>query len=228
LLLVSALAVDFWMRRYYQAEVPSWSSVDLFGTKYRDLTTAVGRYNSSINLSSLVMFLTISKCFKYFQLNPSVSLSWRVLQKAALSFVSYSFIFLVFMAGFTVTGYALFGPKSSDFLSMQRTGVQLFRMIVGGFEYEKMADSNPYLAPVYFTAVAIVGYFILRNLFVAIINDEFRRAATDVRENGFHWLVEDKTNDRTVSRAIRGVSARAKGASKMSRTFPGNRIGHNA
>ena len=64
LLLVSALAVDFWMRRYYQAEVPSWSSVDLFGTKYRDLTTAVGRYNSSINLSSLVMFLTISKCFK--------------------------------------------------------------------------------------------------------------------------------------------------------------------
>ena len=132
------------------------------------------------------------------------------------------------MAGFTVTGYALFGPKSSEFLSMQRTGVQLFRMIVGGFEYEKMADSNPYLAPVYFAAVAIVGYFILRNLFVAIINDEFRRAATDVRENGFHWLVEDKTNDRTVSRTIRGVSARAKGASKMSRTFPGNRIGHNA
>jgi hypothetical protein len=64
LLLISALTVDFWMRRHYQAEVLSWSSEDLFGNQYQDLTTAVGRYNSSINLSSLVMFLTISKCFK--------------------------------------------------------------------------------------------------------------------------------------------------------------------
>ena len=140
---------------------------------------------------------------RYFQLNPSVSLTWRVLQRAALTFLSYSFIFLVFMAGFTVTGYALFGPKSPEFLSMQRTGVQLFRMVVGGFEYEKMAEANPYLAPIYFLAVAIIGYFILRNLFVAIINDEFSHAASDVRENGFHWLIEDKTNSRAVSRVLR-------------------------
>ena len=166
----------------------------------------------------------MDKQIRYFQLNPSVSLSLRVMQKSALSFISYSFLFLVFMMGFTVTGYALFGPKSSEFLSMQRTGVQLFRMFVGGFEYEKMADSNPYLAPVYFIAVAILGYFILRNLFLAIINDEFSRAARDVRENGFHWLVEDKSNDRAVTRVLRG-SRFKKGPSKMSITFPGNRVG---
>ena len=130
------------------------------------------------------------------------------------------------MSGFTVTGYALFGPKLSDFLSMQRTSVQLFRMIVGGFEYQKLADANPFLAPVYFLGVAILGYFILRNLFIAIINAEFKRAANDVRENGFHWLVEDRSADRSVTRVIRGVSSRSKGDGKRSKTFPGNRIGY--
>ena len=130
------------------------------------------------------------------------------------------------MSGFTVTGYALFGPKLSDFLSMQRTSVQLFRMVVGGFEYEKLADSNPFLAPIYFLAVAILGYFILRNLFIAIINAEFTKAANDVRENGFHWLVKDKSAERSISRVLRGVSSGGREGEKMSRTFPGNRIGY--
>ena len=63
-LLVTALAFDFWMRRRYQSEMISLSVQDLFGSKYVDLRTAANRYNTSINLSSLVMFLTIFKCFK--------------------------------------------------------------------------------------------------------------------------------------------------------------------
>jgi hypothetical protein len=107
--------------------------------------------------------------FRYFQLNPSVSLAWRVLSRSAQTFVSFILIFLIFMMSLTLTGYVIFGPKSSDFNSMQKTGVQLFRMVIGGFEYEKLAASNPWIAPVYFVFVAIVGYFILRNLFIAIM-----------------------------------------------------------
>ena len=63
-LLICALALDFWMRRDYHAIIPALSSSDLFGGKYTDLSIAISRYNGSINLSSLVMFLSMSKCFK--------------------------------------------------------------------------------------------------------------------------------------------------------------------
>jgi hypothetical protein len=73
------------------------------------------------------------------------------------------------MMALTLTGYAIFGPHSSDFYTMRKTGVQLFRMVIGGFEYEKLAKSNPWIAPLYFVSVALIGYFILRNLFIAIM-----------------------------------------------------------
>ena len=160
---------------------------------------------------------------RYFQLNPSVSLTWRVLSQSAQTFASFTFIFLIFMMSFTLTGYVIFGPHSSDFYSMQRTGVQLFRMVVGGFEYEKLAKSNPYIAPLYFVSVAIIGFFVLRNLFVAIINDEFGRVAKDVRENGFHWLSKVNPEDRPVHQVTKGGNKNDR-KKKILNHFPGNKI----
>ena len=161
--------VDLILRWNYVTWIGKHSKEELFGLKYVDLTVPVAQYQTSINLSSLVMFLSVTKCFKYFQLNPSVSLAWRVLSRSAQTFVSFIFIFLIFMMALTLTGYVIFGPHSDDFYSMQRTGVQLFRMVIGGFEYEKLARSNPWIAPIYFISVALIGYFILRNLFIAIM-----------------------------------------------------------
>ena len=127
------------------------------------------------------------------------------------------------MMAFTITGYAIFGPHSSDFKSMQRTGVQLFRMVVGGFEYEKLAQSNPWIAPIYFVSVAIIGFFVLRNLFIAIINDEFGKVATDVRENGFHWLAKINPEDRPVHQVTSSNSSRTSRKKNLNH-YPNNKI----
>ena len=64
----------------------------------------------------------------------------------------------------------------------------LLQMIVGNFDFEKLSRANEWMAPIYFVCTAVIGYFVLRNLFVAIIADEFNRVAVDVRNNGFYWL----------------------------------------
>ena len=159
---------------------------------------------------------------KYFQLNPAVSLAWRVLARSAQTFISFMFIFIIFMMSFTLTGYVIFGPHSSDFYSMQKTGVQLFRMVIGGFEYQKLAQSNPWIAPIYFVSVAIIGFFVLRNLFIAIINDEFGKVARDVRENGFHWLSQVNPEDRPVHQITSKGNKNVR--KKNLNHFPGNKI----
>ena len=62
--LLIALIVDVLLRWNYQTVIAQYSETQLFGTKYTDLAVPLLQYQTSINLSSLVMFLSVSKCFK--------------------------------------------------------------------------------------------------------------------------------------------------------------------
>jgi len=63
-ILLISLVVDLSLRWAYQGVVATYSPTQLFGNKYIDLTWPVLQYQTSINLSSLVMFLSVTKCFK--------------------------------------------------------------------------------------------------------------------------------------------------------------------
>ena len=63
-ILLISLVVDLSLRWAYQGVVATYSPTQLFGDKYIDLTWPVLQYQTSINLSSLVMFLSVTKCFK--------------------------------------------------------------------------------------------------------------------------------------------------------------------
>ena len=229
LLLVVILVVDYVLRRECQRRVPSLDSSAIFGDHYYPLGTFAAQYQTSLNLSVLIMFLSVFKCFKYFALNPSISLVGRVLSNAAQSFITYSFMFTLVLTGFTITGYVIFGPADQDFVTMGGAYNQLILMVVGNFDYSKMDRANAWMAPVYFISAAIMGYFILRNLFVAIINDEFRVVATDVRLNGFHWLESYDASSRDTSKAARKIanmldSETSRDAGRKRGPLPRNRL----
>jgi hypothetical protein len=59
-----ALSIDLVLRYQYQQVVGQYNKEQLFGNKYVDLTVPLAQYQASINLSSFVMFLSVSKCFK--------------------------------------------------------------------------------------------------------------------------------------------------------------------
>jgi hypothetical protein len=63
ILLISLIA-DLILRWNYQNVIIKYTSSQLFGNEYIDLTWPVISYQTSVNLSSVVMFLSVTKCFK--------------------------------------------------------------------------------------------------------------------------------------------------------------------
>ena len=84
--------------------------------------------------------------------------------------------------------YVMFGISDENFLAYDVAYYQVLSMLSGSFNYETMAVSNPFLAPLYYVSVCTFGYLLLKNVFIAIVNDEYYRIAADVRLNGFYWI----------------------------------------
>ena len=66
-----------------------------------------------------------------------------------------------------------------------------------------------------------VFLFLFLNFFL-LSNDEFRNVATDVRENGFHWLHKVNPEDRPVHQVTKGNNG--KNNNKRTNHFPKNRM----
>merc|ERR1712138_290897 len=75
-----------------------------------------------------------------------------------------------------------------SFMTVMATYNTMLRMTVGHFDYIKLQDANGVMAPMYFVGVAIAGYFVLRNMFIAILGTEFSKVGAEVREYGYHWV----------------------------------------
>ena len=158
------------------------------GQNFTDFSEEIIQYKMSINIDCIVTFLAAIKIFKFFSYNPSISMVWIVLQRSAITFVHSFYVFFVYLSIFTFVGYVIFGVKDDSFLAYDVAYNQVLSMLAGNFNFSNMAKSSPYLAPLYYVAVCTFGYLFLKNVFIAIVNDEYYKVAADVREK---WILLD-------------------------------------
>ena len=113
---------------------------------------------------------------------------WSVLQKAAITFLHSFYVYFVYVSAFTFAGYIVFGIENDQYIAYDVAYNQVLSMLSGKFDYGEMAKTNPWLAPFYYIIICTFGYLFLKNIFVAIVNDEYQRKAADVRLNGYYWI----------------------------------------
>merc|ERR1711871_651590 len=123
------------------------------GSEYTDFSEEIIQYKMSINIDCVMIFLATLKVFKFFSYNPSISMVWIVLQRAAVTFVHSFYVFFVYLSIFTFAGYIIFGVKDESFLAYDVAYNQVLSMLAGNFNFTNMAKSSPYLAPLYYLAV---------------------------------------------------------------------------
>jgi len=63
----------------------------------------------------------------------------------------------------------------------------LFRLILGDFDFQALQQANRVLGPAYFILYVFFVFFILLNMFLAIINDTYAdvKSDTDAAQNEF-------------------------------------------
>ena len=87
----------------------------------------------------------------------------------------------------------------SDFASSFTT---LFLVILGEFDFSALNESNPVLAPILFFSFVIVVFFVLVNMFIAILSEAHEAVASRNEEADDEFITQMREGWRKRMRAL--------------------------
>jgi hypothetical protein len=67
----------------------------------------------------------------------------------------------------------------------------LFRIILGDFNFHELEQANRVLGPIYFLLYVFFVFFVLLNMFLAIINDTYSEVKADISQQPNEFEVGD-------------------------------------
>ncbi|OAF70046.1 Polycystin-2 [Intoshia linei] len=128
---------------------------------------------------AITAFVSWIKIFKYVGFNRTLSYLSKTISNSSTDLVGFAIMFFIVFLAFAQLGYLLFGSEIKDFRNYESCIYTLFRIILGDFNFQQLQQADEYLGPAYFILYIFFVFFVLINMFLAIINDSY----TDVKGN---------------------------------------------
>ncbi|VDD75321.1 unnamed protein product [Mesocestoides corti] len=127
----------------------------------------------------ILVFLVWIKIFKYVSFNKTMNQLNLTLGSCAKDIAGFGVMFFIVFFAFAQLGYLAFGTQITDFGTFAVSVLTLFRIILGDFDFQALREAHSVLGPFYFLVYTFFVFFVLINMFIAIINDTY----LDVKSN---------------------------------------------
>uniref|UniRef100_A0A6P7F1D4 Polycystin-2-like isoform X3 n=1 Tax=Diabrotica virgifera virgifera TaxID=50390 RepID=A0A6P7F1D4_DIAVI len=98
----------------------------------------------------------------------------------AWDILGFSIMFFIIFFAYAELGYLVFGHQVENFSTFSISMFTLLRTILGDFNYPEIEEANSVLAPIYFITYIFLVFFVLLNMFLAIINDTYSDVKTEI------------------------------------------------
>ncbi|KAG7264667.1 hypothetical protein CRUP_038841 [Coryphaenoides rupestris] len=134
------------------------------------------------HVAAVIVFFSWVKLFKFINVNKTMSQLSSTMSRCAKDLVGFAIMFFIIFLAYAQLAYLVFGTQVNDFSSFQASIFTQFRIILGDFEFSEIEETNPVLGPVYFTTFIFFMFFILMNMFLAIINDTYSEVKADMSQ----------------------------------------------
>ncbi|XP_003972456.2 polycystin-2 [Takifugu rubripes] len=134
------------------------------------------------NVAAIIVFFSWVKLFKFINLNKTMSQLTTTMSRCAKDLVGFAIMFFIIFLAYAQLAYLVFGTQVDDFSTFQASIFTQFRIILGDFEFSEIEEANPVLGPIYFTTFVFFIFFILMNMFLAIINDTYSEVKADMSQ----------------------------------------------
>lgn len=132
------------------------------------------------NAIAITVFLAWIKIFKYISFNKTMTQLSSTLGKCAKDLAGFAVMFFIIFLAFTQLGYLIFGTQIKDFSSFEDSFFTLFRIILGDFDFVQLEAADRVLGPIFFFLYVFFVFFVLLNMFLAIINDTYSEVKGDI------------------------------------------------
>ncbi|CAG9826843.1 unnamed protein product [Diabrotica balteata] len=132
------------------------------------------------NILAIALCLIYLKAFKFLNFNRTMGQLNNTLNRCALDILGFSMMFFIIFFAYAELGYLLFGHQVENFSTFSVSMFTLLRTILGDFNYPEIEEANRILAPIYFVTYIFLVFFVLLNMFLAIINDTYSDVKTEI------------------------------------------------
>ncbi|MGH0135307.1 UNVERIFIED_CONTAM: hypothetical protein FKN15_059034 [Acipenser sinensis] len=132
------------------------------------------------NLNALNLFFTWIKIFKYISFNKTMAQLSSTLARCAMDILGFAIMFFIVFFAYAQLGYLLFGTEVESFSTFVKCIFTQFRIILGDFDYDTINKANRILGPLYFVTYVFFVFFVLLNMFLAIINDTYSEVKAEL------------------------------------------------
>jgi hypothetical protein len=190
---------QFWSYIELSIIICSWTSVGIYIWRYQEYQQISSLFKQTngyvyINLqlvayvNDVLTYLLACVCFfgtiKLLHLcrfNQRLSLFSQTLQYAGKGLISFAMMFSIIFFAFLCLFYLLFNSKISTCSTLLQTAEMLSQMTLLKFNVSDLTNSAAFLGPFCFSLFIILVVFICLSMFLSIINESFRRARTNLK-----------------------------------------------
>ncbi|XP_063713184.1 polycystin-2-like isoform X2 [Symsagittifera roscoffensis] len=132
------------------------------------------------NALAVVVFFAWVKLFKYISFNKTMTQLQTTLSRCAKDIAGFLVMFLIVFLAYAQLSYLVFGTQVKDFSTFKNCIFTLFRIILGDFDFYALEAANRVLGPIVFLTYVFFVFFVLLNMFLAIINDTYSEVKADL------------------------------------------------
>lgn len=113
------------------------------------------------------------------------------LSRCAMDIAGFAIMFFIVFFAFAQLGYLLFGTQVRDFRKFMDAVFTLLRTILGDFNFHEIEEANRVLGPIFFICYVFFVYFVLLNMFLAIINDTYSEVKIEIASQRNEFEIAD-------------------------------------
>ena len=170
-IIVSFAALGMRLEFFFSEKVRSF---DAFTKEYVELSAVAGLFELSFSVDSLAAFLALMKLFKFFGLQRNLLILRTTIVRALADLSTFTVVMLLFIAAFTISGNQIFGQENEEYVNVVTCFITLFQMgFLGEFDFDGIGRVNYEIAIIYFWVFQFLIFFIIVNIFLAILNDAY-------------------------------------------------------
>ncbi|XP_065152797.1 polycystin-2-like protein 1 [Paramisgurnus dabryanus] len=155
------------------------------------------------NMNAVNLFFAWVKIFKYISFNKTMSQLTSTLARCALDIFGFAIMFFIVFFAYAQLGYLLFGMEVETFSTFNKCIFTQFRIILGDFDYNSIDRANRVLGPIYFFSYVFFVFFVLLNMFLAIINDTYSEVKSELASQKGEFQISDlikQSYEKTVTK----------------------------
>uniref|UniRef100_A0A9J2Q9S0 Polycystin cation channel PKD1/PKD2 domain-containing protein n=1 Tax=Ascaris lumbricoides TaxID=6252 RepID=A0A9J2Q9S0_ASCLU len=147
---------------------------------YVNLHPLANAHDTFTEAMAVMLIVAWIKTMKYISFNKTMTQLTATLERSAKDIGGFSVMFFIFFLAYAQFGFLAFGTQIAEYSSLYNAVFALLRTILGDFDFNALESADRILGPLFFLTYVFFVFFILLNMFLAIINDSYTEVKSEL------------------------------------------------